>query len=587
MSMQVTNTLNNISWETLLSPLGNVTKTGSVDGRSTFTITSKEGDSVTTSTISIPDDLEIPATVDQGTLEGLVDKLAATGLGFTPEQISQMKDSVADLYAKAADAVKTVNAKSSGAVLFDLYALMALMIDVAQSQRDAQREIRTAQNLAIQNAIQNQADEQRSAAMTGMMVGIISGAATALASITTMALQGVSASTQSKLMQQSGADSAKMHSSMLQNTDTIANAQTKLEQTTQKVGNEVATSVNREFTRQINDDTNGNLHTKFTEAMDAFDLAKEDVVHAQANVDAARTTLGIKQGEKMTAQTEVDQKTQIVTQKQQRYDQAKANEQTHNQFFGNNEGTRAVEAAKAELDTAKAELDTAQQALNRATEAYTTADNNVATCQRDLANANTKLTQAQTNLVQARNDYSATVRSVASQYEEAYQTAVDRMNNPPEGSNKAQLKADVAAAKTKMEMAFAKEARLLADHGVMTPAEQRDMLAAARLRVDTTMDRVTQRADFKAAERKMSTLMGINNINQSIGGVLQSTAANLASLRSAEATRTGADKTKEEEMLDQTKDLFQQEQTLINQVVQLYAAVIQAESQSMRDAIQA
>ena len=40
-------------------------------------------------------------------------------------------------------------------------------------------------------------------------------------------------------------------------------------------------------------------------------------------------------------------------------------------------------------------------------------------------------------------------------------------------------------------------------------------------------------------------------------------------------------------MLDQTRDLFSQEQKLIDQVIQLFSAVIQAENQSMRDAIQA
>ena len=185
----------------------------------------------------------------------------------------------------------------------------------------------------------------------------------------------------------------------------------------------------------------------------------------------------------------------------------------------------------------------------------------------------------------AKDDYVKTVQDVAAQYTEKYQTAVDRLNNPPEGADKAQLKQDVETARTNMEMAYAKESQLLSE--VLTPSEQKDIVAIARARVDTTMDRVTQRADFKQAERKMSTLMGINNINQAIGGVMQSTASNLAALQSAEATRTGADKAKQDEMLDQTKDLFAQEQKLIDQVVQLFSAVIQAENQSMRDAIQA
>ena len=110
-----------------------------------------------------------------------------------------------------------------------------------------------------------------------------------------------------------------------------------------------------------------------------------------------------------------------------------------------------------------------------------------------------------------------------------------------------------------MEMAFAKEAQLLSEDGVMTPADKKDLIASARARVDLTTDRATRRTEFRAAERKMGLLIGINNINQSINQVTQSLSSNLAQTRSAEATRQGADAKKEEEMLDQTKDLFQQE----------------------------
>ena len=94
MSMQVNgSTATPINWETLLSPLGDVKKADSVDGKTSFTITTKVGDETKTTTISIPDDLDLPETVNQGTLNGLVDKLAATGLGFTDKQRETMKDS--------------------------------------------------------------------------------------------------------------------------------------------------------------------------------------------------------------------------------------------------------------------------------------------------------------------------------------------------------------------------------------------------------------------------------------------------------------------------------------------------------------
>ena len=242
-------------------------------------------------------------------------------------------------------------------------------------------------------------------------------------------------------------------------------------------------------------------------------------------------------------------------------------------------------SAKNALDQAKADHELANGQLAVANQDMTHAQKDVDIKQQAVDLATTQLKDAKTAQTEARKDYVSTVRDVAAQYEEKYRIAVDRLNDSGAG-DKAQLKANVATARNEMKMAFAKEARLLSDCGLPQSA-QKDLIAAARTRVDTTMDRVTQRTDFKSAERRMSMLMGVNNINQAIGGVLQSTANNLSMMQNAEAIRTGAEKTREEEMLDQTKDLFQQEQKLIDQVVQLFTAVIQAENQSMRDAIQA
>ncbi|MBP5285876.1 MAG: type III secretion system translocon subunit SctB, partial [Kiritimatiellae bacterium] len=212
MSIEVNAGTRAVNWESLLSSLGQVEKTGAADGKTDFTITTKVDGEVKTMTVSIPDDLELPESIDKGVLDGLVDKLANANLGFTDEQIAKMKDSIAELYGAAGQAISDVNAKSRGNLLFDLYALMALLIDVAQSQRDAARDMRTAQNLAIQKSIQDQADKQREAARVGMILGIVCGAASALASGITMGLQGIAASQQNKIASQSGADAAKMHS---------------------------------------------------------------------------------------------------------------------------------------------------------------------------------------------------------------------------------------------------------------------------------------------------------------------------------------------------------------------------------------
>ena len=584
MSMQVNgSTATPINWETLLSPLGDVKKADSVDGKTSFTITTKVGDETKTTTISIPDDLDLPETVNQGTLNALVDKLAATGLGFTDEQIATMKDSIAKLYGDTATAIDQVNKASKGSVLFDLYALMALMIEVAQSQRDAAREMRTAQNLAIQQSIQNQADQQRAAARVGMIVGIICGAVSALASGALMFGQSRVASNQSKLMAQSGTDSAQMHLSSLKNVDSTATAQAKLDQVTTKVGNEVAGRVNNEFNNRLVDDQAGNLHENFTNAKNNLDDMNAALATAKDDLQTANTTLTNATDAKNDAQARVDalsdkinaywEKSQYV--KGDNPDPAKIAE--FDQRIGDNfdltQAHEQLDAAQADLAQANTDLATAQRAVQIKGDAVTRATADVETAKTDFA--------------KAKADYVKTVQDIAADYQDKYQSAVDKLANPPPGADKAQLQANVKTAKKDMEMAFAKESRLLSEDGAMTVAEQKDMIAGARLRLDTTNERLMQRSDFKSAERRMSMLMGINNINQALGGVAQSAVSNWSATISSEATRQGAETQREEEMLDQTKDLFQQEQKLIDQVVQLFTAVIQAESQSMRDAIQA
>ena len=582
MSIEINTAAKGVNWESLLSSIGDVQKADSVDGKQSFTITTNVNGEARTLTVSVPNDLEIPETVDQGTLEGLVDKLKATGLGFTDEQVAQMKGAIAKLYADTQSALSSVASKSTGQVLFDLYALMALMIDVAQSQRDAAREMRTAENLAMQKAIQNQADDQRSAAMVGLLVGVTCGIISAGASLGLMAWQGVTASTQDKIMAQSGADAAKMHSQALQNTDSPAHADAHLAALQQKPGGgDISNRVSAEFDSNLVDAQAGDLRTNLSSANTRVSNAEQSLATKTAELEAAQQTLDQKTLAKNEAQALYDQKKPQLdaSLERQQYirDQMNAGEPVSPERLAEYDARMGdIESARA----AKASLDTANQEL-------TAAQNDVRVKQGAVDLANTELTNAKTELAQAKANYCKTVSDVAAQYEEKYQTAVERLHNPPAGADKAQLKTDVDTAKNEMEMAFAMEAKYLTKDGAMTPAEQKDLVASARARVDVTTDRATHRMDFRAAERRLSMISGLNNINQSIAQVTQAMSANLSATRNAEATRQGADTKKEEEMLDQTKDLFSQEQKLIDQVIQLFSAVIQAENQSMRDAIQA
>lgn len=580
----------NVDWEKVLSKLGDVQKTTGEDGKESFTITMKTDDGVRTATISIPDDLELPETVTAESLSSLVSKLGSCGLDLTEEQISQMKDEITRLYTEAARSLNEVSAsatKKRSLAMYDIYALMALMIEVAQTQRNATREMRTSENLAVQKSIQDQADQQHLAAQIGMWVGIGTGLLSAGVSGIVMASQGVAASQQNKLVTESGADAAKLQASMLQNTDSKATAQAQLQNTMNKVGDRVATDVCGKFDNALRNSPSGDLRGNLGEAL-------ANKTNADARLDTAKAELS-------AAQSTLTTKTQTMDALQARYnelggDQALNNARTasinkQNYIVGEINAGRQPDpvtlanydaqiAQGAEIKSVKAQLDAATQEVN-------VAKNDVQTKQGNVRIAQEEVKTADTALANARADYQKTVHGVAEGYRQEYQTAIDRLSNPPEGTTKAELEANVQSARANLEMAYAAEADMLATDGVMTAAQRQDLLASARANVDATMDSAYRRMDVKALDRKLSTLQGIGNINQAIGGVLQSMTQNLNTVYASDATRQGAETAKQEEMLDQTKDLFSQEQKVIDQVIQLCQAVIQAESQSMRDAIQA
>ena len=580
----------NVDWEKVLSKLGDVQKTTGEDGKESFTITMKTDDGVRTATISIPDDLELPETVTAESLSSLVSKLGSCGLNLTEEQISQMKAEISRLYTEAARSLNEVSAsatKKRSLAMYDIYALMALMIEVAQTQRNATREMRTSENLAVQKSIQDQADQQHLAAQIGMWVGIGTGLLSAGVSGIVMASQGVAASQQNKLVTESGADAAKLQASMLQNTDSKATAQAQLQNTMNKVGDRVATDVCGKFDNALRNSPSGDLRGNLGEAL-------ANKTNADARLDTAKAELA-------TAQSTLTTKTQTMDALQARYnelggDQALNNARSasvnkQNYIVGEiNAGRQPDQQTLANYDAQiaqGAEIKSVKSQLDAATQEVNVAKNDVQTKQGNVRIAQEEVKTADTALANARADYQKTVHGVAEGYRQEYQTAIDRLSNPPEGTTKAELEANVQSARANLEMAYAAEADMLATDGVMTAAQRQDLLASARANVDATMDSAYRRMDVKALDRKLATLQGIGNINQAIGGVLQSMTQNLNTVYASDATRQGAETAKQEEMLDQTKDLFSQEQKVIDQVIQLCQAVIQAESQSMRDAIQA
>lgn len=187
-------------------------------------ITVNDGTSTHTVTISAPDLGKVEGEPDKEALakvakdiESLAASLAAVGGSVTPEMsqaITKLQtDIAATVTGKVAGAGQSVKGASrtvgssadsinTAQALFDLYALMALMVQVAQTQRDKAREIRQTENQQIQNSIQQQADDIRAAAMIALGFGIASAALSGVMSVVTMVGQARSFRQQTTAMRQ-------------------------------------------------------------------------------------------------------------------------------------------------------------------------------------------------------------------------------------------------------------------------------------------------------------------------------------------------------------------------------------------------
>ena len=585
-------------WETILSSVGDVQKTTTAEGKDSLTVTIGEGEAARTVTM-IPDDLELPATADSAALDSLVAKLAGLGLEMTPDEVAAFKEAATQVYAAATKALADVKASSKGNTMFDLYALMKLMVEVAQKQRDAQREMRNAENQLVQKAIQNQADQQRDAAWLGLVVGVTCGLISAGISLGMMIGQSSAATKQSDLANNAGLDASSTKVDMLKMADSQIHADQQLATIQNKVGGETSNRVLNEFNAKVNGGEAGNLHAKFQEASSKLEQAKATLGAKEIQLEAAKAVHSEKVGAQNTAQQQYDAKAAEVglADKQAAFDQAAgAKQQYIREEMNAGRAPSQDELARLDNNTAqaKAALDEAKQTLQpfetrlaNAKLEVADAQGNVANAQNDVTLAKSAVDTATADLAKAKSDYVETLKSVGDEYAEKYQVALDRQKNPPEGVSKATLDADVKNARNEMLMARALEAKALSEPGVLSPAEHKQLVGGARMESDMALRRLNESEDYKQVGLRIQYLMGMNGIVQAIGGTLQSMSQNLSALEQAEATRQGAEQQRENEMLDQTKDLFAQDQKVIDAVVQLMQAVLQAETTSIRDAIQA
>ena len=608
MSIQVNANAGAVNWDALLSKLGEVTKTEGADGvagSTNVTITRTVDGVETPVTIRIPDDLDIPETVDQAAIDSLCQKLAAdTSLNLTEEQIKLFHDTLSETLTKTLAAMPKDSAQSNiRRAMFDLYKMMALLVEVAQKQRDATREMRLAENLAVQKSILDQAEAQRTAAITGMIAGAICCALQSAATFISLYQQAKAFNAQLGTEKTAGLDVASKNVDMMKAANNQGNADKQLAKVQQQIGGKPSLTNGHSVRSEVetgfdNSAEFRNAQAKFTETQNALQKSNTMQVTADALGRNAETVTSADVAA-LDAPEFADVKTAVAKLDAYKAELAK---------LDNIQGLSAEDKAffikqmtdpnaSESIDATNRMLDLRQQFpqlndVNLTTDpSHATLVENVRTaCDGAYAKFAEKTGRLKVDLETAKQNLRAQIKLEVQKFESSYDSALKDYNE----AIKTGSKADIKAAEAKLEKAQNQltYARAYGNAKLMQPGltDSKAHLAdveEARGRYLSTQQTRANSVDYINASNTITKAQAYNSLIAAIGGFGQNFVQNWSQLLNAEATKMGAQQKKSEEELDQTKDLFNQAEELVNNVVQLMNAVRQAEMQSMRDAIQA
>ena len=610
MSININPNANAVNWESLLNAIDGATKTegtqGVADTRSVTFTTTVDGVE-TPVTVRIPDDLELPATVDSAAIDSLCDKLVNdSGLNFTEEQIKQIHDTLQTTLTQLSSAVNTDPTVKT--VMFDLYKLMALLVEVAQKQRDAMREMRLSENLAVQKSILNQASAQRDAAITGMIAGAICCTMQVIATGVAMGVHAKAFKSQLGTDKTSGLDVARQNMEMMKAAGSQDSAQTQLNKVKAEVGTQMSLDGHTRITTKVEGGFNNGqvseAQARFTEARDAFKTKTVlsqtmQVLGSDANIDTVTSAelAGFDAPEVANVKTAVAKLDAFKAEaaKLDRFPGLSAEDKA---FFAD-ASTKPFESLSM-ADRAKLmQLKMTNGMLS--VEKFNFGDKPLYQLKADVkaafdkANADLKAQiapggQASGELEAAKANLRAQTKLEIQKYEDSYGNALQEYND----ATKNGTKAEIAAASKNLDTAAAelKYARAYGNAKLMQPDVTDAKTHLADVNETTTMYQAAQQTransvDYIKASNTITQAQAINNLIAAIGGAGQSFIQNMTQLQQADATEQGALSKKSEEELDQTKDLFNQALTLVDSIVKLMQAIRAAEAQSMRDAIQA
>ncbi len=549
------------------------------DGNLTITLTGADGASQVVT-------IEPPALdADNGTSlseEGLSDLQAKLETAF-----DDLKAAIEEGEKMAKAGVKP--SSQSQQVLFDIYSLMRLMLEIAREEREAARHTRYAELTRAVADVKCRADEIRSAAKTSLIMSVAFSAASILAQGVAM---GMSARAQNKSIQMetaSGVKEAQQNLTLLSAKDghesaanlakvekSLTPAQRQLAESYFGDAQQAKTALGRAQTAEVDAQKGlARAQEKFTAASGK---AGQDVTPDNVDARIAETRAPLERSLK------IDELEAEVS----RCEGALSSLEAEDPLFATDDAKAAKAKLDKELATAKGNLAQAREQidgnaeLRKLVEFKTAAD--------ELAAAKETLGGAQKDLAAVRDGYATALNNDQNSLEASLGARRLQLAECERNGGTLEVGGQkVTAKQLKAEIADLEAARHWGKAHVVNEKMQNGLAEslagdykAAHAVFELKSNLLNQNAEYRKATAAVRGWQMGGDIFRQSGDLLNGLTNHLNSMRQAAATEYEAAQKTDEAAREESNDLAASAQQLLQTVLDLLRAVQSAENQSIQ-----
>ena len=533
---------------TALARAGDAKAVQGADGNLTVTFTGANGLSQTV-TIAPPALDEATGTLTE---EGLADLRAKLDGAF-----DALKAALAR--ATTLSASDTAPATDAQKMLFDIYALMQLMLEIAQKERESARTQRQADLSREVADIRCQAEQQRTAARTGLIMSCVFSAASICAQAGTFFASSAAQASAAKMTKASGVDQAQQNLSLL----------------SAKNGAETGANLakaGKSMTPEQLQAAKANFAKSETAKATLDNAVEQREAHIEASARGKAITAEL-DGKIAPKQAEVDRLTVEVETLES--DIAHVGE-AHAAVGGKGESALDAELAekKAALTKAQGELDGLKAQREGALEAAGASDAKLQALNEKVKTANDAYVDA-LNLDQSQLEAKLGAKRLE----------LTQLERDP-AANKAEIKA------AKAEIADLEQQRTWG-RAYVTDQKMKggytDSLAADIEAAEQSFGKATKMlehdAAYKAAEARAHGWQTAGDLLRQTGQLLDSVTQSVTGMQQAAATEYEAAAKTAEDARAESDDLATSAQQLVQSVLDLLQAILAAENQSINQIV--